>query len=211
MRNWKKIVGMLLIMAVWLGLMWRLSTENGTETLKDSMRFARKFGAWIYGEPTAAQLDHLNLVLRKMAHVFLYAVFGGMLAVFWQLLLRHKVWRILGAIGGHDGKVKPAGPVGTQTALHDFGQQAIHRHALHPGCAAQPDAAVLAVLDRHRRQHGRGLAVFFQHQNIFQSGDVLQPARRIDGVRFGSPAAQRRQRGQIISGSLTQHGHHLFL
>lgn len=58
MRNWKKIVGMLLIMAVWLGLMWRLSTENGTETLKDSMRFARKFGAWIYGEPTAAQLDH---------------------------------------------------------------------------------------------------------------------------------------------------------
>ena len=41
MRNWKKIVGMLLIMAVWLGLMWRLSTENGTETLKDSMRFAR--------------------------------------------------------------------------------------------------------------------------------------------------------------------------
>ncbi|WP_337514088.1 VanZ family protein, partial [Ruminococcus sp.] len=50
-------------------------------------------------EPTAAQLDHLNLVLRKMAHVFLYAVFGGMLAVFWQLLLRHKVWRILGAIG----------------------------------------------------------------------------------------------------------------
>ena len=99
MRNWKKIVGMLLIMAVWLGLMWRLSTENGTETLKDSMRFARKFGAWIYGEPTAAQLDHLNLVLRKMAHVFLYAVFGGMLAVFWQLLLRHKVWRILGAIG----------------------------------------------------------------------------------------------------------------
>ena len=99
MRNWKKIVGMLLIMAVWLGLMWRLSTENGTETLKDSMRFARKFGAWIYGEPTAAQLDHLNLVLRKMPHVFLYAVFGGMLAVFWQLLLRHKVWRILGAIG----------------------------------------------------------------------------------------------------------------
>ena len=78
------------------------------------------------------------------------------------------------------------------------------------GCAAQPDAAVLAVLDRHRRQHGRGLAVFFQHQNIFQPGDVLQPARRIDGVCFGSPAAQRRQRGQIISGSLTQHGHHLF-
>ena len=114
MRNWKKIVGMLLIMAVWLGLMWRLSTENGTETLKDSMRFARKFGAWIYGEPTAAQLDHLNLVLRKMAHVFLYAVFGGMLAVFWQLLLRHKVWRILGAIGCSTAKRFPL-PDGTLT------------------------------------------------------------------------------------------------
>ena len=131
-----------------------------------------------------------------------------------QLAFKAQRFQVLGApgvVGRRDGKVKPAGPVGTQAALHDFGQQAVHRHALHPGCAAQPDAAVLAVLDRHRRQHGRGLAVFFQHQNIFQPGDVLQPARRIDGVCFGSPAAQRRQRGQIISGSLTQHGHHLFL
>ena len=131
-----------------------------------------------------------------------------------QLAFEAQRFQFLGApgiVGRRDGKVKPAGPVGAQTALRDFGQQTVHRHALRTGCAAQPDAAVLAVLDRHRRQHGRRLAVFFQHQNIFQPGDVLQPARRIDGVCFGSPAAQRRQRGQIISGSLTQHGHHLFL
>mgnify|MGYP000496148793 CR=1 FL=1 len=87
MRNWKKIVGLLVVMAVWLGLMWRLSTADGTETLQDSMRFARKIGSWIYESPTVQQLNHLNLLLRKLAHVFLYAILGGMMALLWQLLL----------------------------------------------------------------------------------------------------------------------------
>ncbi len=101
MRNWKKIIALLVIMAVWLGLMWRLSTENGTETLKDSMRFARKIGGWLYDAPTEAQLSHLNLILRKMAHVFLYAVLGGLFALLWQLLLEaHAIWlRIICAAG----------------------------------------------------------------------------------------------------------------
>ena len=99
MRNWKKIVGLLVVMAVWLGLMWRLSTADGTETLQDSMRFARKIGSWIYESPTVQQLNHLNLLLRKLAHVFLYAILGGMMALLWQLLLElHRIgWRILGA------------------------------------------------------------------------------------------------------------------
>ena len=113
MRNWKKIVGLLVVLAVWLGLMWRvgppggggkglmwrLSTADGTETLQDSMRFARKIGSWIYESPTVQQLNHLNLLLRKLAHVFLYAILGGMMALLWQLLLElHRIgWRILGA------------------------------------------------------------------------------------------------------------------
>ncbi len=101
MRNWKKVIALLAVMAVWLGLMWRLSTENGTETLKDSMRFARKIGGWLYDAPTEAQLSHLNLVLRKLAHVFLYAVLGGMSALLWHLLLElHHIWlRIVCAAG----------------------------------------------------------------------------------------------------------------
>ena len=51
MRNWKKIVGLLVVMAVWLGLMWRLSTADGTETLQDSMRFARKIGRQVVCHP----------------------------------------------------------------------------------------------------------------------------------------------------------------
>ena len=99
MRNWKKIVGLLVVLAVWLGLMWRLSTAEGTETLQDSKRFARKIGSWIYESPTVQQLNHLNLLLRKLAHVFLYAILGGMMALLWQLLLElHRIgWRILGA------------------------------------------------------------------------------------------------------------------
>lgn len=99
MRNWKKIVGLLVVLAVWLGLMWRLSTADGTEMLQDSMRFARKIGSWIYESPTVQQLNHLNLLLRKLAHVFLYAILGGMMALLWQLLLElHRIgWRILGA------------------------------------------------------------------------------------------------------------------
>lgn len=100
MRNWKKILVLLGIMAAWLLLMWRLSTANGAETLRDSMRFARKIGGWLYDSPTAEQLNHLNLILRKLAHVFLYAVLGGMLAMLWQLVLEtRRVWtRILSAV-----------------------------------------------------------------------------------------------------------------
>lgn len=94
MRNQKKAIVLLIVMAAWLILMWKLSTANGAETLRDSMRFARKIGCWIYDAPTEAQLNHLNLFLRKMAHVFLYAVLGCIFAMFWQLLLeRYAIWK----------------------------------------------------------------------------------------------------------------------
>ena len=126
MRNWKKIVGLLVVMAVWLGLMWRLSTADGTETLQDSMRFARKIGSWIYESPTVQQLNHLNLLLRKLAHVFLYAILGGMMALLWQLLLElHRIgWRILGAASlQHDNCVfgRTAKNPDCRTALRPFG------------------------------------------------------------------------------------------
>ena len=100
MRNWKKVIALLAVMAAWLILMWRLSTADGTETLRDSMRFARKIGSWLYENPTAEQLSHLNMALRKLAHIFLYAVLGCMLALLFQLLLElRKIWlRILMAL-----------------------------------------------------------------------------------------------------------------
>lgn len=100
MRNLKKVIVLLVVMAAWMVLMWRLSTADGTETLRDSMRFARKIGVWLYETPTIEQLNHLNMLLRKLAHVFLYAVLGSMLALLWQLLLeRRNIWlRILPAI-----------------------------------------------------------------------------------------------------------------
>ena len=47
MRNQKKTIVLLIVMAAWLILMWKLSTANGAETLRDSMRFARKIGCWM--------------------------------------------------------------------------------------------------------------------------------------------------------------------
>ena len=120
-------------------------------------------------------------------------------------------FRILGAIGGHDGKVKPAGPIGTQTTFDQFGQQAVQRHALRPRRPAKPDAVMLAVLDRYGGQHCCGrLAVFFQYQNIFKPCHILQPACGIGAVGAGRFAAQRHQRGHIFFGCLAQHGPHLF-
>lgn len=94
MRNKRKIILMLCVMAAWLLLMWRLSSANGTKTLQDSMRIAKKLGAWLYGTPQTAQLQHINLVLRKLAHVFLYAVLGGMTALlFHWLLWKMSYWK----------------------------------------------------------------------------------------------------------------------
>lgn len=94
MRNQKKVIALVITMAVWLLLMWRLSTADGTETLHDSMRFAQKIGKWIYDTPTAEQLNHLNLFLRKLAHVFLFAVLGCIVAMLWQLLLeKFSIWK----------------------------------------------------------------------------------------------------------------------
>ena len=93
MRNWKKLIVLLLVMAAWLILMWRLSSADGTETLKESMNLARKVAALLFDSPTDAQLEYLNLLLRKMAHIFLYAVLGLMSGMFWHLLLEHcHIW-----------------------------------------------------------------------------------------------------------------------
>ncbi len=93
MRNLKKIIALLVIISAWLLLMWRLSSADGTETLHDSMRLTKKLAAWFYHTPTSEQLNQLNLILRKMAHVFLYAVLGLMSGMFWHLLLeRCRIW-----------------------------------------------------------------------------------------------------------------------
>ena len=52
-----KILILLLLMGGWLVLMWRLSAANGTETLKDSMRFAKKIGALLYQNPQQNSLQ----------------------------------------------------------------------------------------------------------------------------------------------------------
>lgn len=87
------MLGLLFIMILWLGLMWKLSTADGTETLRDSMQIARKLGTWLYNDPTIAQLSQLNVLIRKMAHVFLYSVLGLLLGLFFQLVCMRKSFR----------------------------------------------------------------------------------------------------------------------
>ena len=109
---------------------------------------------------------------------------------------RFQRFGVLRTLRCHDGKVKAAGTVGAQAALQQLGQQSVKRHARLPRRAAEPDAVVLAVLDRDGRQHGRQLAVgLFQQQDIFQPCDILQPADGIGAGGSGRLAAQRHQRG----------------
>ncbi|MCD8219751.1 MAG: VanZ family protein [Ruminococcus sp.] len=92
----KKIAVVILMVAIaaWLLLMRRLSMADGAKTLQDSLPLARKVCAWLYEEPTAEQLKHVHLTLRKMAHVALYLVYGGMSALLWDLLLeRFAIWK----------------------------------------------------------------------------------------------------------------------
>lgn len=94
MKNKMKIAILLIFLLLWLFLMWRLSSADGTETLRDSLWLANKIGAWIYDTPTPAQLNELNMHLRKLAHVFLYVVFGGISAMLWHLILeKFAIWK----------------------------------------------------------------------------------------------------------------------
>ncbi len=94
MKNKTKIASLLLFLLIWLFLMWKLSSADGTETLRDSLWFANKIGAWIYDTPTPTQLNALNMHLRKLAHVFLYVVFGGISAMLWHLILeKFAIWK----------------------------------------------------------------------------------------------------------------------
>ncbi|MCC8111434.1 MAG: VanZ family protein [Ruminococcus sp.] len=82
-----------IIMIGLLLLMWRLSSADGTETLEDSMRVTKKVAVWLFGSATEGQLDHLNMVIRKLAHVFLYMIFGLIVSIFWDLLWwKHRLW-----------------------------------------------------------------------------------------------------------------------
>ena len=89
MKKKRRIFAGVLLLAIvaWLLLIWRLSSADGTETLHDSMQIARKICAVLYDNPTYEQLSHVNLKLRKLAHIFLYLVLGGFSTLFWHLLI----------------------------------------------------------------------------------------------------------------------------
>lgn len=87
MSNKKKLAILSIITCGWLFFMWRLSSADGEKTFRDSMQIARPLAKILYEEPTAIQVEHLHILLRKMAHIFLYAVFGTLAAIFWKLLL----------------------------------------------------------------------------------------------------------------------------
>ena len=94
MKRKKKLIFLVVILAVWLFLMLHLSSANGKTTLQESMALSEFLGKWIYHTPSEAQLHTLNLHLRKLAHVFLYLIFGGLNAILWNLLLeKHALWK----------------------------------------------------------------------------------------------------------------------
>ncbi|WP_455249507.1 VanZ family protein [Ruminococcus sp.] len=94
MKRKKKLIFLVVILAVWLFLMLHLSSANGKTTLQESMALSEFLGKWIYHTPSETQLHALNLHLRKLAHVFLYLIFGGLNAILWNLLLeKHALWK----------------------------------------------------------------------------------------------------------------------
>lgn len=78
------------VFVIWLILMFSLSSANGTETLKDSSFFAEPFAKILYGAPTFAQVLAVNIAMRKLAHVFLYGILGGIAFLFANLILARK-------------------------------------------------------------------------------------------------------------------------
>lgn len=76
-----------MLLIFWLGTIFLLSSQNGLETTSLSMSIARKLAGFLWENATRSQIARLHLLLRKLAHVFLYAVLGLMAAMFWDLVL----------------------------------------------------------------------------------------------------------------------------
>ncbi len=122
---------------------------------------------------------------------------------------RFQVLGAPGVVGRRDGKVKPAGPVGTQAALHDF--WAAGDPSALPCTPAAPHSQRRGAgrTDRHRRQHGRRLAVF--HTRIFfQPGDVCSQPAASTGFALAAPQRSAVSADESSAVALRSMGHHLF-
>ena len=55
MKRKKKLIFLVVILAVWLFLMLHLSSANGKPTLQESMALSEYLGKWNYQTPSGAQ------------------------------------------------------------------------------------------------------------------------------------------------------------
>lgn len=69
----------LALIAAWGTVMLILSSQNGEETARTGSVIAEKLARLFFDKVTYVQISLVHTVIRKLAHVFIYAVFGALL------------------------------------------------------------------------------------------------------------------------------------
>lgn len=76
MKNKRLLVVFSLITLGYLGLIFFLSSQEGTDTAATSGTLARFVVNLFYAEPTPQQFDSIHMLIRKLAHIGLFFVLG---------------------------------------------------------------------------------------------------------------------------------------
>lgn len=65
-------------LVAWLGVIYYLSSQNGEQTAQTSLALTHKLAAFVFENPTDAQLADFHMILRKFAHLFLFFLLGSL-------------------------------------------------------------------------------------------------------------------------------------
>lgn len=88
--NRRKAIITFVLLIFWLALMFVLSSQNGEETVQVSGGVSEFIAKLIYNSPTAEQMNFVHLIIRKIAHLVLYFMFGTLLSLFMRYIDRLK-------------------------------------------------------------------------------------------------------------------------
>ena len=85
---------------LWLSLILLLSSQNGNETAQTSSVIAKKIVNLIYKNASESKIHTVHLFIRKLAHIFLFLVYGALVSVTAIVFFekKHKVAMIVSAL-----------------------------------------------------------------------------------------------------------------
>lgn len=86
----------LILLIAWGSVMLILSSQNGEQTAGLSYTIAEKLSAFIYGNADFAKINFVHTVIRKLAHVGIYAVFG--VVIYLLTVSFHRLKNALGVV-----------------------------------------------------------------------------------------------------------------